>query len=101
MVSTSRASTSRSPSPPRSAALLLLLPVAFLVCTTGSPTNPLGGTNKQVGGTRTTNLPTFSATATRFDLNADGVDTVVIRGTAKNPDGSALVAGQVTWALTS
>ena len=38
-------------------------------------------------------------TADRFDLSANGVDSVVIQATARNPDGSVLVGAEIFWSL--
>ena len=70
------------------AVLLAALPVMFLVCAK-DPTNPLGG-ERALESERTTNLPSITLSARRFDLSADGVDSVTIR--AEGPDAPTAVA---------
>lgn len=84
------------------ALLLLALPALFLVCSASNPTNPLLPQGTQVGTSQPrTNVPSLEVSAVRFDLAADGVDSVTITALAKNPNGSALSNAQINWSITT
>lgn len=80
-------------------ALLLAMPTILLVCAK-SPTNPFGGIAIDTTS-KTTNLPSITLNASKFDLNADGRDHTLVIAKALDADRKPINRGQILWTLSS